>query len=450
MSMSIAAESTTNQCKSTFDTCLSANRIKIILNRYGKLMSTTNLYEQSHEEWDKKINALLENCEYSNIQLFDDFNHIKSFHNVNVWFSSPSKFNTFYNYLFDSKCQFQCELNHCQSIQKYYNQSRNTTKTYRICKIHTYFIHSTETMYKRTVAVISPDEYNGMLLFTYFVNQFIKHYEKQYLLFIPQSLVLLILDHLGAPMKINKQVTQQGKFEIKFQSIPPKITMHNNMKGLGYDNLQDLTPQNIPKTSMLLDTLLKVYSEKYMEFMPVLASITTDYSYIYFTSPVNFKIWQEFRIKSYIEVLISQDEKINEDIAIRIIENLNLVSDEHVIKSYLAPQLIGNTFAGIKNAMIFNEIGIPSLFSLFGLPDDGNEKIGDVLSVKITRGIHRLMVQPSKYQHRKCKVYDISCRADFNTYGYELDLDIFLPGHIQCRFATKAQHDMWMHHLKKT
>eukprot|EP01084_Bolivina_argentea_P108038 193101_1 len=284
----------------------------------------------------------------------------------------------------------------------------------------------------------------GMMLLVNFVTSFVyvAECESKYFSWIPRSLIFLFLDYLGLP-KIMK-----GKFK---KTNMQKINWNVESR-IGYDNLEPITSQYVPNTTIILETLMKVYSEQHMKFIDVATCITKDYSNIYFVNPLNYLIWKEFQAKSKIDQLLSENTKINKEMATELIENLDLINDEDDInKLALVSQLVGNTPSGIKIDTLINQEIIPSLFSFFGWKcsdiEINNASLSDNMSLtaKIIRGRNIFI---KRKHHQICKVYNVLSRPDFKTYGYGIDLDIFLPGHVQCRIATKSEHQLWMYHLK--
>eukprot|EP01084_Bolivina_argentea_P104871 187760_1 len=118
------------QCNLSFDSCKSANRIKAILVQHHKI---TRVKKDNYEPVDIK-------CD--NVELLNDFYHIKYQHHVN---DDPNNFQIFYGYVFDNNNVLQCDINDCTSAQQYYRRRNIASNLNIICKIHTYFIHSYET-----------------------------------------------------------------------------------------------------------------------------------------------------------------------------------------------------------------------------------------------------------------------------------------------------------------
>eukprot|EP01084_Bolivina_argentea_P078048 141622_1 len=144
------------QCDDDFAKCTSCINIKHILNEYQKLISSKT------NEFDALVVNNLFNESYSMLQLINDFNHIKYNHSVH---ENPMQFDSFYkyitNYIEDDYIQYSfCNIRNCKSIIRYYERNRNKSMIHPIqsddtnniycikllSRIHTYFIHSLETI----------------------------------------------------------------------------------------------------------------------------------------------------------------------------------------------------------------------------------------------------------------------------------------------------------------
>eukprot|EP01083_Nonionella_stella_P044796 120511_1 len=141
------------QCQRNFTECESANRIKSILVRYNQIISD----EKSDTSGDLEPNQLLNNvmlgydAQHRNVQLLNDFYHIKYEHNTN---NDPNQFNAFYQFVSDHDSALACDINNCQSVNRHYQRNESVitsqTNTKDACafnmidRIHTYCIHSHE------------------------------------------------------------------------------------------------------------------------------------------------------------------------------------------------------------------------------------------------------------------------------------------------------------------
>eukprot|EP01084_Bolivina_argentea_P070271 127768_1 len=116
-----------------------------------------NQLDHSQNQTDKLMSNILPKEQYSNVNLLNDFYHIKYDHSTN---NDPNQFNAFYVYLFNDDNLSKCDINHCQAVKRCYdrrniNQLTDTTNDrslHLISRVHTYFIHSYET------SRLTPDE----------------------------------------------------------------------------------------------------------------------------------------------------------------------------------------------------------------------------------------------------------------------------------------------------
>eukprot|EP01083_Nonionella_stella_P181235 648394_1 len=101
---------------------------------------------------EKRVNELIHN---SNVELMNDFYHIKYDHNTN---DDVQKFAVFSRFLCDVDNMLQCDITHCRGVQGYRARRHRTTALqdadnkeseisavsifHILSRIHTYFIHS--------------------------------------------------------------------------------------------------------------------------------------------------------------------------------------------------------------------------------------------------------------------------------------------------------------------
>eukprot|EP01084_Bolivina_argentea_P094803 170474_1 len=149
-------------CQDTFTKCSCCKRVKLILHEYNKIISNKKetTENQLQNETFKLINNFSSEKQYSNVDLLNDFYHVKYNHNTN---DNPNQFNLFYNYIFDNDDVLVCDIEYCPSAKRYYNQNRRSynsavnsyNDTYGLnllSRIHTYFIHSYDS------SQLTPDE----------------------------------------------------------------------------------------------------------------------------------------------------------------------------------------------------------------------------------------------------------------------------------------------------
>eukprot|EP01084_Bolivina_argentea_P315948 547549_1 len=133
----------TTKCNKSFAQCTHANRIKVMLQRYGKIIS--DKIDKSDQQLQNETNDLIDN-----VQILNDFYHIKYDHNIN---DSAVQFDLFHKYLFGSEHVLRCDISCCQSARRYYERRNrsfnshggNINSLHVICRIHTYLIHAYET-----------------------------------------------------------------------------------------------------------------------------------------------------------------------------------------------------------------------------------------------------------------------------------------------------------------
>eukprot|EP01084_Bolivina_argentea_P021357 39672_1 len=141
--------------------CESTNRIKLILEKYNHILydNHSNSEYQLQNEVTQLMHNILVNGQYSNVEIINDFYHIKYDHDVN---DNLQQFDLFYQYLNNYDNVLICDVNNCETVNRYYNirrscRSLNTPRDdiktndihssiinslNLISQIHTYFIHA--------------------------------------------------------------------------------------------------------------------------------------------------------------------------------------------------------------------------------------------------------------------------------------------------------------------
>eukprot|EP01083_Nonionella_stella_P039014 106088_1 len=122
-------------CNHEFQQCPDAQRLKLILERYNKIIldKTHKSNEQLQNETTNLIANLLVEEPYSVVKLLNNFYHIKYVHNVN---NDPSQFNLFYDYLFDNQTNvLKCDIDNCKSAKRY-SHRRNRSFYYSQLNAH--------------------------------------------------------------------------------------------------------------------------------------------------------------------------------------------------------------------------------------------------------------------------------------------------------------------------
>eukprot|EP01083_Nonionella_stella_P079918 219381_1 len=108
----------------------------------------------SSAQLERKTNEVIH---ISNVELMNDFYHVKYEHNTN---DDPHTFDLFYQYLCDGDNVLQCDITHCQAARRFFNRRHQTKPSFEdtenkeetrstgfgtfhiLCRIHTYFVHS--------------------------------------------------------------------------------------------------------------------------------------------------------------------------------------------------------------------------------------------------------------------------------------------------------------------
>eukprot|EP01083_Nonionella_stella_P092804 259919_1 len=147
------------QCQPEFCKCNASARIISVLERFHKVLDKNN---KSNVELEREANELIHNVFangqlYSNVQLMNDFYHIKYNHNTN---DHRKQFDAFYEYFIicDNEHALQCDIAHCQAAKRHFHRRHQISSTVTnnaeqnedtdlftfdiLCRIHTYFIHS--------------------------------------------------------------------------------------------------------------------------------------------------------------------------------------------------------------------------------------------------------------------------------------------------------------------
>eukprot|EP01084_Bolivina_argentea_P025034 46584_1 len=135
-------------CRYTFDTCQCINRITLVLQLYDTLIAHK---PEITDAASKLLSKILPVGKYSNLQLLNDFYHIKYDHQIN---DDTNQFKLLYQYLVKSQEISKCENNY-NARNRYHATRRNVIASlmknennrdiYRlnlIIGVHTYFIHS--------------------------------------------------------------------------------------------------------------------------------------------------------------------------------------------------------------------------------------------------------------------------------------------------------------------
>eukprot|EP01083_Nonionella_stella_P159496 520359_1 len=140
------------QCQHKLSPCNASLGIKRALKQFNAILSDKTV--TSSAALEKKANELIHNA---NVQLMNDFYHVKYDHNTN---NDPQQFTIFCGYLNDGDNVLQCDISYCQRVRRYFNRRYQTSQPFAdtdnkeetesscvstfhiLCRIHAYFIHS--------------------------------------------------------------------------------------------------------------------------------------------------------------------------------------------------------------------------------------------------------------------------------------------------------------------
>eukprot|EP01084_Bolivina_argentea_P257421 433695_1 len=137
----------TNCQEVNIDACTSVKRIAIILGTFNQIIDNKN------DEFEKMINHLFVNNNYTNTQLLNDFHHIKYDHAVDF---DEYKFADVYNYM-NRNTDKICPMKRCHHIQRHYRDRTQLMDEYNLndmnskytfelmSRMHVYFVHSYDT-----------------------------------------------------------------------------------------------------------------------------------------------------------------------------------------------------------------------------------------------------------------------------------------------------------------
>eukprot|EP01083_Nonionella_stella_P310861 1106300_1 len=139
-------------CELEFSKCDASIRIKRVLRQFDAIFSDKTVTSTARLE--QKTNELIN---ISNVQLMNDFYHVKYDHNTN---NDPQQFIIFCGYLNYGDNVLQCDISYCQRVRQYFNRRYQTSRPFTdtdnkeetesscvstfhiLCRIHAYFIHS--------------------------------------------------------------------------------------------------------------------------------------------------------------------------------------------------------------------------------------------------------------------------------------------------------------------
>ena len=126
---------------------------------------------------------------------------------------------------------------------------------------------------------------------------------------------------------------------------------------------------------ILFDSLMRIYSKKTSDYIDIAGILTRKSKYLYLTSPMNYYIWEQFRDRSKIdEVMDDYEEKISENVASQLMQNLNITDDEKICNNKIQPFLLKKSRNLIKRNILTTKKKLKSISQLFGVSDGKKDK----------------------------------------------------------------------------
>eukprot|EP01084_Bolivina_argentea_P305635 528011_1 len=113
-----------------------------------------------------------------------------------------------------------------------------------------------------------------------------------------------------------------------------------------FDTLMRYNDNNI-----LFESLLRIYLSSKHGYIDIAAILTTHN--LYFLSAINYQIWLKLKERTKIdEVMDTEDSKIDNEAAIQLSDNLNLIDNDKVTKTKIIPYFIGKSLKEIKLSIV--------------------------------------------------------------------------------------------------
>ena len=149
-------------------------------------------------------------------------------------------------------------------------------------------------------------------------------------------------------------------------------------------NIDEMQNQYYDKPTNNLDSIVKIYSAEYQTYI---TCRHFNKRYLYLTSPRNYQVWEEFRDRSNIDDLLPTDDaKIDEEIALKLIQNMDITDDKTIQTLNIIPFLMRRTKDYLKRNILIDKNKYLSLPSLFGIMDhyhhnESKQDDDDILSL---------------------------------------------------------------------
>eukprot|EP01084_Bolivina_argentea_P021259 39493_1 len=99
--------------------------------------------------------------------------------------------------------------------------------------------------------------------------------------------------------------------------------------------------QKLKNEAILFDSLLTIH-DLYSATRTDMGAILTESS-LYFISAVNYQTWNELKTRTEINALITDQQKINDDLSFKLAKKLDLIKNEKLQKLIIAPYFSGRS-----------------------------------------------------------------------------------------------------------
>ena len=154
----------------------------------------------------------------------------------------------------------------------------------------------------------------------------------------------------ASPIPTVKRALSSAKESIKTNPVTNTQTdgSYELLKNISHSNLKaklfiDYTDQ------IFFDSFIKIYSKRSNSYIELGGILTKKYKYLCLIPSINYQIWLEFRDRTRIDdIMDNYDRKIDANLAIKFITNMNLTEDRKTISSKIQPFLLGRSRNSIK------------------------------------------------------------------------------------------------------
>ena len=186
--------------------------------------------------------------------------------------------------------------------------------------------------------------------------------------------------------KDDTRLVRIGKLLVSDNEFGCDASSHGDHNEVSSDNMDDEifdTLKTIQKTkfytlmmsndnNIIFESLLKIYLSSKHGYIDIGAILTKNS--LYFLSAINYQTWIELKQRAKIDELIrDKNVKIDEQTAIKLTENLNLIDDININKTKIIPYFIGKSVNEIKFNLLSSKKEIKSLAFLFDLQNTNSK-----------------------------------------------------------------------------